>query len=671
MSVALPSVESSLNWKERRKFTSDHRTNICSIFCFFFFLFAAFFSFGQDEKSPESLLLSLNKEKSDTARINILFQIALQYRNKDLSQAKVYAVRAYNESRLLSPEKQKLKFTADACNILGMIYVVSGSEDSAAVIFQESLNNNLKLNDPIAIAKSYNNLGNLNYYKGVYSEALANYLNGIRISEKLNDVKGVARVADNIGNVYYKLNDTKNALKYHELSLEKHKLLNDSEGVASTYINIGLVLQKTGEYQKCLSFQRKALEIYLLKQNSPFVGKCYNNIALAYDEMDSIDLALEYYQKSLRINTETNSIPSAALNYYNIGNIYLQKKEYDAASLALEKAKYIFIENGNNEMLKRVYQKLSEADLAKGNHKRAYANLQKYDSVQSIVLNEEMTSRIAEMQVKYDTDKKDDKLKIQELELSQKEREAFLTKIIFSVVILFIVLLVVFILLRIRSKQKLKDEIDRIEKENSLKRTEIETKEKERNRIAAELHDNVGSSVSFISTKIDWILKENRLNEQEKTDLGLLKNTAQEVMAGLRETLWTLNSKSISNIDLCDKLKVYIKSHLLCRLEIDDQITNESVIPNEDVLSIYRCCQEIVNNVNKHSKADLVKVTFSSDDQIRLKIEIQDNGIGFEKEGGPENYGLRNLQSRMNSIGASLQIDSSIGKGTQVIICYT
>lgn len=637
---------------------------------FSFFLLLLFKSYGQSDSAFKSKLSSIEREKNDTVRINSLFDLALQSKNRDLKEAKIYASRAYHESKSLDQKKIQLKFTADACNILGMIMVVSGLEDSASILFDESLSNNLLLNDPPAIAKSYNNLGNLNYYKGVYNVALSNYLNGLRISEKLKDLKGVARVADNIGNVYYKLNDPKSAIRYHQLSLEKHKLLGDSEGVASNYINIGLGFQKTGEYAKSLSLQKKALAIYTQSKNNLFIAKCYNNIALAYDEMDSIDLALEYYKKSLKINSDANFVSQIGLNQYNIGNIYLQKKDFVNAVKALEASKLIIYESSNLEILKNIYKKLAEANLAVGKHAIAYLNLAKYDSIQSIVMNEEVTSQIAEMQIKYETEKKDDQLKIQKLELETKEKEAVYSKILFIGIVTIILLLFSFFFIRFKSKQKLKDEIDRIEKENVKKRVELETKEKERNRISTELHDNVGSSVSFISSKIDWLIKNRSFNESEKVELLFLKDSSQDVMNRLRETLWTLNNKSISNTDLCDKLKVYLRKYILCTLNITDSLSTECILPNEDVLAIYRCAQEIANNINKHSEAQTVKIEFYSDENTKLKISFLDDGVGFEEENKEDSYGLRNIRNRLKDIGAKLEINSVKGRGTSVTIIY-
>jgi signal transduction histidine kinase len=159
-------------------------------------------------------------------------------------------------------------------------------------------------------------------------------------------------------------------------------------------------------------------------------------------------------------------------------------------------------------------------------------------------------------------------------------------------------------------------------------------------------------------------------DQNTKEELKTVRSSAQEVMTSLRETLWTLHNKTITNHDLIDKLKVYIKKHLLIDHRISDNSIHEYVLSNDVVLALYRCVQEIINNANKHSKAKSANILFSSSENLKFSFRISDDGIGFEEKEKEESYGLRNLRSRLKEINAELVISTKENEGTTITINY-
>lgn len=610
--------------------------------------------------------ISAQSNLFDTIKINELIEKSNLLRKQNLDSALLLSNQSVILSESLKDETLKKIFIVKSLNVKGMIFVGKGFSDSALICFNKTLQINQSLNDAKAISRSYNNLGNVNYFNSNFKEALNFYLKSIVLSEKINDQKSIARTSDNIGNVYLKLDNPNKAIGFHKQALNQYKQINDSDGLASSYINIGLAYQKMGKSDSNLFYQQKALLIFEALQNFVFIGKCYNNIALAYDEMNNIDFALQYYEKALEISEKSGVKRSVGLALYNIGNLQLQKKEYEKAFLNFKKALNILEETESKELIKESYKKLAETANATGKYQEAYKYMLLFSDLKDSILNKETAQSIIDIQTKYDTEKKESQLKLKDAEIKKHEQKAFYQKIIFSSLVALILLIVAFVYIRIKQKQK----IEKIKQETLLKEKEVETKEKERIRMAAELHDNVGASVSFISSKIDWMLHNQTLNEGNKEELNLLKNSAQEVIGSLRETIWTLNVKSISNIDFCDKLKVYIKKHVLCEVTITDNVIEEHIIPNEDVLALYRCCQEIINNINKHSKATKVYIVFESNNESKLHIVIEDNGVGFIDSNKEDSYGLRNIKARMEKIKSEIKISSELNKGTKIDIKY-
>jgi signal transduction histidine kinase len=191
----------------------------------------------------------------------------------------------------------------------------------------------------------------------------------------------------------------------------------------------------------------------------------------------------------------------------------------------------------------------------------------------------------------------------------------------------------------------------------------------DRERISRDLHDNVGAMVSFVGTKIDWLLRHNEVSDETASNLKVIRESAVNTMAGLRETIWTLQDKAITNTDLADKLKVYAKSHLHMPCSITDNILHEQAMNNDVVLNVYRACQEIINNINKHSEATQVKINFSNHHAL-FEVEFIDNGIGFKDHGidKSEHLGLTNIKQRLTNVGAEVQIHTRPGEGTKINI---
>jgi len=209
--------------------------------------------------------------------------------------------------------------------------------------------------------------------------------------------------------------------------------------------------------------------------------------------------------------------------------------------------------------------------------------------------------------------------------------------------------------------------------------SELETKVKiqqERDRISRELHDNIGSQLSFISSSIDWITEPPGplSKEEELKRLENINDTAKLVISDLRETIWALKKESIPLDEMADRLKLFIRMQrtLQPRMEMtitEDIGSNISFSPTE-ALNIFRICQEAIVNSIKHSGATTLNVTIQSGPGKSYAITIADNGRGFrDTPNREEHYGLENMQHRAAELGAVLLIDPGEGRGATLVLC--
>jgi signal transduction histidine kinase/ligand-binding sensor domain-containing protein len=197
----------------------------------------------------------------------------------------------------------------------------------------------------------------------------------------------------------------------------------------------------------------------------------------------------------------------------------------------------------------------------------------------------------------------------------------------------------------------------------------------ERERISKELHDNIGTQLSYISSNMDWMIDApvSFTREEEKSRLSAVNKTAKEMISDLRQTIWAIKKESVPLDELSDKLKSFIQSQLLLRpdmdIRIEEDIRNNIRFCPTDALNIYRISQEAIVNCIKHSDALQLSFFIQSGTNESFAVVIEDNGKGFEpNRENTGHYGLENMRHRAIDLGASFSIVSAKGKGTRIAI---
>ncbi len=197
----------------------------------------------------------------------------------------------------------------------------------------------------------------------------------------------------------------------------------------------------------------------------------------------------------------------------------------------------------------------------------------------------------------------------------------------------------------------------------------------ERERISKELHDNIGTQVSYISSNLDWILHAPVAlgSENEKHRLSAVNKIAKEVISDLRETIWAIKKESVHLDELADRLKLYIRTQTGLYPAIDFRV-NESIQSDicfspTNALNIFRIFQEATSNILKHANATELKLTIQSVRNDSFSLTIEDNGCGFVQAAAvKDHYGLENMRSRANDMGAVLLITSGKNSGTRITL---
>jgi len=192
--------------------------------------------------------------------------------------------------------------------------------------------------------------------------------------------------------------------------------------------------------------------------------------------------------------------------------------------------------------------------------------------------------------------------------------------------------------------------------------------EKERTRIATDMHDDLGAGLSRIKFLSETIGMKKQLQQPIEEDISSISNYANEMIGKMGEIVWALNEKNDSLSDLLSYTRAYATEYLMTN-GIHCQVNAPAVFPSVFVngefrRNIYLTIKEALHNIVKHARADNVMIIIIIDKNLR--IGIQDDGIGFDDRNiRPFSNGLNNMQKRMNEISGNLEIIQQ--KGTHII----
>jgi signal transduction histidine kinase len=193
--------------------------------------------------------------------------------------------------------------------------------------------------------------------------------------------------------------------------------------------------------------------------------------------------------------------------------------------------------------------------------------------------------------------------------------------------------------------------------------------DKERTRIARDLHDRIGQSLAYLAFELDRIVSKDQSGAAVSESLERLRDDVRGVIREVRDTLYDLRTDVSEEQSLVETLRQYTQ-RVTERTQLSFQLDAEGATQRLPILQereMWRIVQEAITNVERHSKATRVRVTWRCDGQ-RAAIRVTDNGVGFEagRAGRLDSYGMLGMRERASSIAATLDIHSVPGQGTSI-----
>ena len=268
--------------------------------------------FSQENSVADSLVRLLKVSKSDTAKVNLLTDLAWELKFDNPQQAITYLDSALTLSQSLNFKKGE----GNAFNFRGVVEDIHGNSEAAIDFFQKALAIREALGDRKGVASLLNNIGNVRENLGDYLGALQSYQNSLKIREELHDTTRIVRAYYNIAIVLESMGDYPEALDHIFKYLEGVESTGGEEAVANAWNIIGNIKTEVDRYGEALQAYEKSLALQRKLGNDWQVASVLNNIANLKDTeaeklMDAgilVDSVLQMFREAIAIHQEALAI---------------------------------------------------------------------------------------------------------------------------------------------------------------------------------------------------------------------------------------------------------------------------------------------------------------------------------------------------------------------------
>lgn len=626
----------------------------------------------------DSLELELKQVQHDTSKVNILCELARYYGKIDSTKTFQSAFEALALSEKIDyPKGVAYSLISIGSGYMDYFeiekaeeYLKKGIDQTNILVAKDSSKANLKL-----WLKGHYFLAINHSYKDELDEQIALTDMVIPVAEQIKDYEF-------LGNLY-----TNNAIMQMNLGRR--------EDAYASFTKSGDFNRKVGKPEKII-FDRLTFSSLLYQMDS------VHRMPIALEEakslLDKDPKALDWHLYHTEVgmyNAGMGNYEKAILSLDQAKAIVTKNKMYQELFLLLQKYAFInerrgdfktagsymteflntAIQNKNGINTFQGYYKRSQYLAAGGEYKGAYndlfAALRIYDSLETV----ETIKNAKELELKYESLEKEKEILALKVTNEEKKSQAYLLGILASVLALLLFggyYVYNQRMRKARKKERLQEaEVNLLkqEQQNKIFSAMIEGQEKERKRLAIDLHDGLGGRLSGISMNLSKLDKDEP-KEYPKKQLQKVMKDLDDSLTELRAIARNMMPETLMKFGLQAALKDYCSSMTTSDTKVMLQVygADKDIDINQQV-TIYRVIQELINNAVKHAKASEILVQFMREgDQVDITVE--DNGVGFIKNENPNTtnsgMGLSNLETRVAYLKGNIEFESEENEGTTV-----
>lgn len=617
--------------------------------------------------NKDSLLQLLPAAKEDTGRVLLLINLARAFKNSDIGKAKAYCTNALQLSEKLNYTRGRFLSLANEISIIRL----EGKDSLALQKCEAYLQLAEKINDPYYIGVGYTNLSEVSDVLADNEKAIEYALKALAIAEKLKRDDLLNDVYAALQRLYISRSEFDKAIDYGLKATAISKKMDEKGRYARQSYNLAFTYNLAKEFDKSIAVSKEVIAVCKAINDTRIESYALYNLCSINLRTGNIEESLKYGRECLELarkNTD-KSIESVCLSA--IGSALIQKKQYTEAEKYILQALEIQEQGDDKLGIAEAKDILANVYYAMGDPKKAYEYSKEAEDFSDAYHQSVLSKQSSDLEKKYETEKKDAQIKLQQVSLRQKN--TFVYFLVGGTVALLTILLLTY--RNYQQKQNIQQRrITELETEKQLAATEavLQGEEKERSRLAKDLHDGLGGMLSgikysFNAMKGNLIMTPENAQAFERS-MDMLDSSIKE----MRRVAHNMMPEALVKFGLDAALKDFcndINQSGALKISYQSIGMEDTDIHQTVAITVYRIVQELINNSIKHAAAKNVVVQLAKEDD-HLNITVEDDGKGFDtvilqQAGG---IGWINIQNRVEILKGKLDVQSSPGAGTSVFI---
>lgn len=536
----------------------------------------------------------------------------------------------------------------------------SGNWNKSESMFVSVLKNAEETGDTTSIIEALNGLAQVKEKQNKRDETMKHYIRALSLAERSAKKNEIAYILNNLGLLKFNTGQIAEAKKDLFLAMQNAHEVGNERIVANANLNIGLIYDETGEKDSALFYYKSFLASSLKIGEPRSIATAYINLTSSCYDSKNYEAAMSYCDSALKIIKEKNLVEIKSKGFINMAQVLRKKQQPGKAIKFLDSALVAAKSIDSYEDLAFCYNFQSEINAEQNKYNEAYHLYQLYKLYNDSANNLAAKRKMAELQIQYDVQHKENELlkersKVHELEMETEIRQERQRKTLFLIFGISVAVLAFFYIRYIRLSGK---------HQEIFSRKLIENIEKERNRIAKDLHDDIGSSLSMIKNKI-FSAKEKPLFLEE------INKDVSSVIEHTRSISHQLYPSYIEKTGLKSVVGEFISkaekdTGIIFLKEMDE--LNDELSPEEKA-HIFRIVQECVTNTLKYANATAVKLSISKF-KGGIRMVYQDNGVGISRKKFHPGIGLMSIRERTKILNGNFEQSDNDGKGVKFIFSF-
>ena len=629
----------------------------------FFLLIFRFPSFAQKIKDPAQLLRDLEHAKG-VERSALYYQLVLVHLGNDKAKALDYGRKALAEAQAVQHDSMQI----EALAILAMAHQHHGEDREGLKYAQQELDLAKAKGTKHQLLEAYgtNTIGMITLHQT--DQALETALEGLRVAEAEKDTLMMVNFLEIIAASHKALHQWTEAEGIFRRELVLVEALGRPFEKGRLFANWGELYGAQFSFEKATPLFEKACESFRAMEYKAGESISLLNLGDCYYYLNQSDLAEKTYRRALDLNQEVQEPELEGLATIGLGRHAFERGDLEEAKRLFLIAEGIGKQYRIYNVLKEVYSELENLHTSRKNFAEARQYDQLFALYEDSMLTQDIQNRVAELEVKYEAQKKEAEIAEQRRTLFQQQ--AWLIGLVAGILALAALGFLFHNRYRLRQKARMDAAVIR-EQQLGLNAV-IEAQEGERQRVARELHDGVAQELLAVSLGFKTVRRKLEKQALPEADMVRELDSKLEFLGTeVRQMSHVMLPPTLKQHGLAPSLELLVRSieqHAGFKVNLDmDPLPAR--LEERVELGLYRIVQELLHNIFKHAQAGQVAIQLRQiEDQVLLRVE--DNGVGFDFESARQKgtMGILNVLSRVHTLGGQFVTEPAVPRGTVSII---